>query len=79
MCVNAADVEQYYSVDNYTAEEEDEISFKKGVVVDVLKKSLDGWWVVKLDSVVGLAPATFLKKVECLESGDALQVRTGSH
>lgn len=57
-------MEKYYSVDNYTAEEEDEISFEKGVVVEVLQKSLDGWWVVKLDKVVGLAPATFLKKVE---------------
>lgn len=51
-------------MDNYQAEEEDEISFKRGATVDVLQKSLDGWWVVKLDKVVGLAPATFLKKVE---------------
>jgi len=51
-------------VDNYQAEEEDEISFKKGAVMEVLKKSFDGWWVVKLDKVIGLAPATFLKKME---------------
>lgn len=67
------DAEKYYSVDNYTAEEGDEISLKKGVVVDVLQKSLDGWWVVRIDKVVGLAPATFLKKVENREL-DATQV-----
>lgn len=55
-------------MDDYQAEEEDEISFKKGITLDVLQKSLDGWWVVKLDKVVGLAPATFLKKLECMES-----------
>ena len=51
-------------MDDYQAEEDDEISFKRGVTVDVIQKSLDGWWLVKLDSLVGLAPATFLKKVE---------------
>ncbi len=68
------DIEHYYTVDNYRAEEEDEISFKKGVVVDVLKKSLNGWWVVKLDSIMGLAPATFLKKIENQEQVEAAQV-----
>lgn len=58
------DIERYYTVDNYQAEEEDEVSFKRGITVDVLQKSLDGWWVVKIDKLVGLAPATFLKKVE---------------
>ena len=66
-------VEKYYTVDNYQAEEEDEISFKRGVTVEVLQKSLDGWWVVKVDKVVGLAPATFLKKVEHHET-DPTQV-----
>jgi len=55
-------------VDNYEAEEDDEISFKRGTVVEVLQKSLDGWWMVKINKQVGLAPATFLKKqVENIE------------
>ena len=49
-------------MDNYEAEEDDEISFKRGTVVEVLQKSLDGWWMVKINKQVGLAPATFLKK-----------------
>ncbi len=34
------------------------------MVVEVLQKSLDGWWMIKVDKHVGLAPATFLKKME---------------
>ena len=49
-------------MDGYTAEEDDEISFSKGLVVDVLQKSLDGWWLVRCEGKTGLAPATFLKK-----------------
>lgn len=67
-------MEKYYTVDDYQAEEEDEISFKRGLTVEVLQKSLDGWWVVKVDKVVGLAPATFLKKVE---SGSAQVLYVG--
>ena len=51
-------------MDNYEAEEDDEISFRRGAVVDVLQKSLDGWWKISVDQQVGLAPATFLKKVD---------------
>ena len=61
---SAENAEKYYSVDDYEAEEEDEVSFKRGVKMDVLQKSLDGWWVVKIEKKIGLAPATFLKKVE---------------
>ena len=56
------DIEKYYSVDDYEAEEEDEISFPKGAIVDVLQKRLDGWWFVKHEDKTGLAPATFLRK-----------------
>ena len=49
-------------MDDYEAEEDDEISFPKGTIVDVLQKRLDGWWFVKLDEKTGLAPATFLRK-----------------
>lgn len=60
--------QKYYAVEDYAAEEADEISFKKGVTVDVLQKSLDGWWLIRrLDKQVGLAPATFLKKCDSFE------------
>ena len=67
ICINSLnypfpDIEKYTTVDAYTAEEEDELSFPKGVMVDVLQKSLDGWWLVKHKGRTGLTPATFLKK-----------------
>lgn len=59
------DIEQYSTVAPYAAEEEDEVSFPQAVVVEVLQKSLTGWWLVRLPGgTVGLAPATYLKKVE---------------
>ncbi len=48
----------------YTAEEDDEISFLAGAVVMVIYKSLTGWWMIKHDGKTGLAPATYLKKIE---------------
>ena len=55
-------IEKYVTVDGYTAEEDDEISLTRGLGVDVLQKSLDGWWLVRCEGKTGLAPATFLKK-----------------
>ena len=49
-------------MDDYEAEEDDEISFPKGAVIDVMQKRLDGWWFVRFEESTGLAPATFLKK-----------------
>ena len=60
----STDVERYITIEMYTAEEEDEISFPKGVTVDVLQKSLDGWWLIKYEGKAALAPATFLVKKE---------------
>lgn len=64
-------------MDNYEAEEDDEISFKRGAIVDVLQKSMDGWWLVRINKAVGLAPATFLKKVEVQELDNTSQVCCG--
>ena len=52
-------------MDVYEAEEADEVGLRRGEEVEVMQKSIDGWWTVKLASgKVGLAPATFLKKME---------------
>ena len=39
--------ELYVSTSGYHAQNPDEISFEKGVVVDVCTKGLDGWWKVR--------------------------------
>ena len=70
-----ADIEKYITVEKYVAEEDDEMSFPKGVTVDVLQKSLDGWWLVKHEGKTALAPATFLKKKQ---PGDSSPVSINS-
>ena len=37
----------YITTQNYTAKDEDEISLPSGVKVEVVEKSLHGWWRVK--------------------------------
>jgi hypothetical protein len=61
---SSLDKEKYTTVAPYVAEEDDEISFAKETIVEVLQKSLTGWWLISFDNEVGLAPATYLKKVE---------------
>ena len=39
--------EQYVTTSGYHAQNPDELSFERGVIVDVLKKGLDGWWRIK--------------------------------
>ena len=51
-------------MDDYEGEEDDEISFPEGAVVDVLQKRLDGWWLVRYEDQTGLAPGTFLRKAQ---------------
>ena len=57
-------IEKYKTIAPYTAEEEDEISFPVSAIVIVVYKSLTGWWMIKCDGNTGLAPATYLKKIE---------------
>lgn len=66
--ISSLDIEKYVTVEKYTAEEDDELSFPKGVTVDVLQKSLDGWWLIKHDGKTALAPATFLVRKEPSEN-----------
>ncbi len=37
--------ETWISMEEYTAEGEDELSFGRGAVMDILHKLLDGWWI----------------------------------
>lgn len=35
------------TVNGYEAENDDEITFDQGVVVEVIQKNLDGWWLIR--------------------------------
>ena len=39
--------EKFVTIQEYQAQNRDEISFEKGVVVEVVQKNLEGWWVVR--------------------------------
>ena len=38
---------RYISISAYQASRDDELSFVRGAVVKVLKKYVDGWWLVR--------------------------------
>lgn len=56
--------EKYIATRAYTANEPDEIGFQKGVVVDILQKNVDGWWLIRFNGKDGWAPSIYLKKVD---------------
>lgn len=31
----------------YTSQGKDEVSFEKGVIVEVIQKNLEGWWFIR--------------------------------
>ena len=39
--------EVYQSVQSYQAKAEDELSFDAGLMLRVVEKTLDGWWLVR--------------------------------
>jgi len=53
----------YYAVSRYEAREPWEITLYKGDEVKVEKKARNGWWLVRVNEVVGWAPSNFLANV----------------
>ncbi|XP_033023873.1 NADPH oxidase organizer 1 [Lacerta agilis] len=51
----------YYVTQAYEAKKSDELSVKIGVVVKVLEKSDDGWWLVWYNGTTGYVPSMFLQ------------------
>lgn len=54
--------EKYICIEHFVASSDDEIALEKGVLVEVIQKSMDGWWRVRYQGKEGYAPATYLKK-----------------
>ncbi|XP_069503407.1 NADPH oxidase organizer 1-like [Ambystoma mexicanum] len=51
----------YFAVKCFEAKGSDELSVSMGVVVEVLEKSEDGWWLVWYNEQVGYVPSMFLQ------------------
>ncbi|XP_056390670.1 NADPH oxidase organizer 1-like [Hyla sarda] len=48
-------------VNSYEAQNSDELSVGIGVVVEVLRKSDDGWWLIRYNRRTGFIPSLYLK------------------
>ncbi|XP_017273776.1 NADPH oxidase organizer 1 [Kryptolebias marmoratus] len=51
----------YCAVKNYSTKKVDEVSVSIGSVVDVLRKSEDGWWLIRFNGKVGYIPSMYLQ------------------
>ncbi|XP_042340702.1 SH3 and PX domain-containing protein 2A isoform X4 [Plectropomus leopardus] len=56
--------EKYVTIQPHTSQGKDEVSFEKGVTVEVIQKNLEGWWYIRYLGKEGWAPASYLKKVK---------------
>lgn len=45
----------------YWSRKPDEIDMKRGDIVDVLEKNLNGWWLVRIGERTGKVPAVYLR------------------
>ncbi|KAM3916832.1 NADPH oxidase organizer 1-like [Leptodactylus fuscus] len=52
---------RYYTTTSYEAMSQDELSFSKGVLVEVKEKSNYGWWLITYNGKTGYVPAIYLK------------------
>ncbi|XP_062913499.1 NADPH oxidase organizer 1-like [Mobula hypostoma] len=58
----SADYEsQYHAIQSYEAKNEDELSMHVGAMVEVLKKSTDGWWLARYNGRSGYVPSVYLQ------------------
>uniref|UniRef100_A0A7N9B0W5 SH3 and PX domain-containing protein 2A n=1 Tax=Mastacembelus armatus TaxID=205130 RepID=A0A7N9B0W5_9TELE len=55
--------EKYVTIQPYASQGKDEVSFEKGVTVEVIQKNLEGWWYIRYLGKEGWAPASYLKKL----------------
>ncbi|KAG9476677.1 hypothetical protein GDO78_002201 [Eleutherodactylus coqui] len=52
---------RYYATSAYEAMSCDELSLSRGVLVEVMEKSDNGWWLIRYNGKTGFAPAMYLK------------------
>jgi len=64
--------EIYMSLESYQAKADDELTFDADVMLKVVEKTLDGWWLVRYQGEEGWAPAMLLKRVNSDESSTSM-------
>ncbi|KAK3098160.1 hypothetical protein FSP39_016770 [Pinctada imbricata] len=53
-------IDQVIALYPYTAQHEDELTFHKDSVINILKKDDDSWWQGELNGIVGLFPSNYV-------------------
>ncbi|XP_053327508.1 NADPH oxidase organizer 1-like [Spea bombifrons] len=51
----------YYASKGYEAMSSDELTISIGVIVEVMEKSINGWWLVRYNGRTGYVPSMYLK------------------
>ena len=49
---------------DFTKDREDELTFKEGAIIYVVKKNDDGWYEGIMDGTVGLFPGNYTEVIE---------------
>ena len=64
---------------DYNAQDQDEVTLKRGDIVNVLGDSeFDGWWKVQLGQKIGAFPSDYVKLINKKETAvETEQIRSG--
>ena len=66
--------EKFMVVKNYKPDMKDEVSLQMGCVVEVVEKTMDGWWLVRCKGKEGRAPATNLRRANTVKAQHILEI-----
>lgn len=59
---------RYISMSAYQASRDDELSFVRGAIVRLIKKHVDGWWLVRYNGGEGFVPGSLFQKFDKRQS-----------
>lgn len=71
-------VEKVVALYDFEAENDDELSFKKGSIIVVVKKQHEGWWVGNCDGSTGVFPSNYVESVGKSEDVKPVAVKRNS-
>ena len=60
-------------VKNYKPDMKDEMNLQLGSVVEVVEKTMDGWWLIRCKGEEGRAPATNLRRANTAKAQHILE------
>ncbi len=61
-------------VKSFKSELKDELSLQMGSVVEVVERTMDGWWLVRCRGKQGRAPATNMRRANTLKAQHILDI-----